>query len=266
MEHSRNVTRPMLTIAGTAGYAVAALPMAAPLVLETPAIFGAGGDLALQGYVTLQNSSLAQGALALLAGLHIYNLATDEEYRGQTLSFDSGTGISSIGMAAEDIFSLGRSIVSHPYLSPSNYDWSPLFGWDAIREGRLGSGWFPGLPRINIGEAGHHVPAVRKTLGRPFEIGREDKTRPTIFFRDIDPGQGHWLLHNAERPFVGPRQGPFIGSDSELFDAYRKAYTGLDDIRVDVRSPDSSQVLGLDVSPLQAVDLIEAWLRDKGLR
>ena len=53
---------------------------------------------------------------------------------------------------------------------------------------------------------------------------------------------------------------------NELFDAYREAYKELDDIRVDVRSPDGSTVLGTDVTPSQGVDLIETWLMEKGKR
>ena len=119
---------------------------------------------------------------------------------------------------------------------------------------------------ISVGPAGHHVPGVRKSLGRLFEVARSDKTRPTIFSRSSNPALDHWRLHNAERPFVGPRQGPFLGTDDELFTAYRQAYQGLNDIRVDVRSPDATRLLGSDVSPLQAIDLIETWLRQQGLR
>lgn len=120
--------------------------------------------------------------------------------------------------------------------------------------------------RINVGPSGHHVPAVRKTVGRPFEVARSDKTRPTMFSRGSDPGHDHWRLHNAEREVIGPRQGAFAGTDDELFDAYRRAYADLDDIRVDVRSPDGRHLLGENVSPVDAVNLIENWLRQQGLR
>ena len=120
--------------------------------------------------------------------------------------------------------------------------------------------------RFNVGPSGHHVPAVRKSRGRPFGVARSDKTRPTLFSNSADPGFDHWRMHRAERNVIGPRQGAFRGTDDELFDAYREAYKGLDDIRVDVRSPDGSTVLGTDVTPSQGVDLIETWLREKGKR
>ncbi|WP_231742671.1 polymorphic toxin-type HINT domain-containing protein [Polystyrenella longa] len=119
--------------------------------------------------------------------------------------------------------------------------------------------------RLNVGVSGHHVPAIRKSIGRPFEVSRSDKTRPTFFSRGDDPGYDHWRLHNAEREFIGPRQGEFNGTDDELLEAYRQAYRGLDDIRLDVRSPNGEHVLGLDVSPAEGVELIANWLFGQGL-
>lgn len=94
------------------------------------------------------------------------------------------------------------------------------------------------LKRIAVGNAGHHVPAVRKSKGRIFEIKRSDKTRPTLFPKGDDVAHLHWRLHEAEREFIGARQGDFEGTDEELFAAYKLAYKDLSDIRVDVKSPD----------------------------
>ena len=118
--------------------------------------------------------------------------------------------------------------------------------------------------KINVGDAGHHVPAVRKAKGRPFSIKRSDKTRPTFHFKGKDPGHDHWRLHNAERGSVGPRQGAFEGADNELFDAYRKAYDGMDDIKIDVKSPNGTHNLGSDVTPKEGVDLVQKWLKQQG--
>jgi len=120
--------------------------------------------------------------------------------------------------------------------------------------------------RMNVGESGHHVPAVRKSEDRLFEIGRGNKSRPTFHFLSDEPGHDHWRLHDAERPFLGLRTGSFEGTDDELFDAYRKAYQGLDDIRVDVRSPDGKTLLSSGVSPVEGIDLIDNWLRQQGRR
>ncbi len=96
-------------------------------------------------------------------------------------------------------------------------------------------------------------------------MSRLDKTRPTILPKGEDVGHLHWRLHEAERHFIGPRQGDFNGTDEELFEAYRNAYQNLGDIRVDVKSPDEIWILGLDVTPFEAVNLIENWLKEQGL-
>ncbi|WP_168385602.1 hypothetical protein, partial [Erwinia amylovora] len=118
---------------------------------------------------------------------------------------------------------------------------------------------------MGVSESGHHVPSVRKSKGRPFAVARSDKTRPTLFPRGTQPEHDHWRMHDAERAYVGPRQGDFPGSDRELFDAYRNAYSKLDDIKVDVRSPNGTHILGENVTPVKAVDLVEKWLFEKGL-
>ena len=121
------------------------------------------------------------------------------------------------------------------------------------------------LKRIAVGDAGHHVPAVRKSKGRMFEVSRSDKTRLTLFPIGEDVEHLHWRFHESERKFVGARQGDFIGTDEELFDAYRQAYEYLDDIKVDVKSPDGSFVLGKNITPFEAVNLIEDWLKAQRL-
>jgi hypothetical protein len=118
---------------------------------------------------------------------------------------------------------------------------------------------------MGVSESGHHVPSVRKSKGRPFAVARSDKARPTLFPRGAQPEHDHWRMHDAERAYVGPHQGDFLGSDRELFDAYRNAYSKLDDIKVDVRSPNGTHILGENVTPVKAVDLIEEWLFEKGL-
>ncbi|AZF40087.1 Rhs-family protein [Pseudomonas sp. R4-39-08] len=121
------------------------------------------------------------------------------------------------------------------------------------------------LKCMAVKDSGHHVPAVRKSKGRPFEVSRSDKTRPTIFPTGKNPEHDHWRLHDAERGIIGPRQGDFAGTDKQLFSAYRKAYSKLDDIKVDVRSPNGTHNLGTNVTPKKAVTLIEKWLKGEGL-
>ncbi len=122
-------------------------------------------------------------------------------------------------------------------------------------------------PRISLATdgAGHHLPAVRKAEGRPFEVSRSDKDRPTLYPLGDDPAHAHWRLHDAEREFVGPRQGAFAGTDKEPMDAYRSAYENLADMRVDVRSPSGKHNLAESITPRAAVDRIETWLRENNL-
>ena len=37
------------------------------------------------------------------------------------------------------------------------------------------------------------------------------------------------------------------------------------DIKVDVKSPNGTYTLGTDVTPYEAVDLIQKWLKEQGL-
>ena len=143
----------------------------------------------------------------------------------------------------------GGNPTLYGYVSDAN-SWIDIFGLDCS---------------INVKNSGHHVPAIRKSRGRPFELERTDKTRPTFHFKGDNPSFDHWTLHNAERDFVGPRQGDFTGTNDELFDAYKKAYEGLDDILIDVKSPNGAYVLGENVTPSQGVTLVQDWLKAQGL-
>jgi len=143
----------------------------------------------------------------------------------------------------------GNNPTIYGYVSDAN-SWIDTFGLDCS---------------MNVKNSGHHVPAVRKSIGRSFEVERTDKTRPTFHFKGDNPSFDHWRLHNAERSFVGPRQGSFIGTNDELFDAYKKAYEGLDDILIDVKSPNGTYVLGENVTPSQGVTLVQDWLKAQGL-
>ncbi|MFI3201943.1 MAG: hypothetical protein R3Y54_10565 [Eubacteriales bacterium] len=112
--------------------------------------------------------------------------------------------------------------------------------------------------------AGHHVPSIKKSDGKPFTTTRYDKNRPTLFPTSSNSAHDHWRLHNAEGYFIGSRQDFFSGTSDALFDGYREAYKYLDDIKVDVKSPDGKVVLGTNVTPYDAVDLMQNWLKTQG--
>ena len=56
-----------------------------------------------------------------------------------------------------------------------------------------------------------------------------------------------------------------ISMPEDYFDSYRRAYSKLDDIKVDVKSPNGTCSLGTNVTPVKAVDLIVFWLKEQGL-
>ena len=121
--------------------------------------------------------------------------------------------------------------------------------------------------RFGVKKSGHHAPAVRKSVGRPFEMSRSNKCWPTLFPKGADPEHEHGILHEAERKTVGKRQGPFTGTDKDLFQAYEKAYDdpSVAGIKVDLKSPDGSVVLCQDCTPLDAIKKMQEWLKEKGM-
>ena len=199
---------------------------------------------------------------------HVYNLdgldiSADElqPFRFQGQFFDGETGLhynrfryydSDVGMfiQRDPIGLLGGSNVFQ--YAPNPVGWIDPWGLEKKRMG--------------VHDSGHHVPSVRKSKDRSFEISRSDKSFPTLFPIGDDPEHDHWRLHEAEREHVGPRQGDFKGTDEELFEAYKKAYSdpALKDIKVDVKSPNGKVVLGTNIKPKTAVGRIKKWLIEEG--
>lgn len=85
---------------------------------------------------------------------------------------------------------------------------------------------------MNVGDAEHHVPAVRKSRGRPFEVERTDLSRPTIHVIGDKKvvGEAHWRMHNAE-----PGNGLWYSDRTEV-----NAVTGGKPIRFVNGRPDFS--------------------------
>ncbi|MDD2024133.1 RHS domain-containing protein, partial [Pseudomonas putida] len=186
----------------------------------------------------------------------------EQNLRFQGQYFDQETGLHYNTFRYYDC-ELGRFVTQDPIgldggFNLYRYVSSPFTGVDPW-------GWCE-KKGMGVSKSGHHVPSVRKSKGRPFAVSRSDKTRPTLFPKGENPEHEHWLLHEAERGPVGPRQGDFPGTDDQLFAAYREAYKDLDHIKVDVVSPNGAHVLGENVTPRAAVDLIENWLKEGGLR
>ncbi len=115
-------------------------------------------------------------------------------------------------------------------------------------------------------KSGHHVPAVKKSEGRVFEVLRSDKDRPTFFLNGSDEvaGRNHWRLHHAEEPYIGPRNQKFVGDDKRLMEGYKKAYRGMENISVDVKSP-KGNIIAKNVTPEKGVEIMEKWLKNNRL-
>ena len=237
------------------------------------------------GVLALMGEELVGRGIALEAAGHLvshevdfylnYQLSKDLEVAGniELAGGLAGIAASSAARASNKLFTSLIGKIRNTGLPKINFTYQPApvlideFGnIYPTGFGRMNISFSQGArKRLNVGSAGHHVPAVRKAKSRPFSVDRSDKTRPTLHFRGSDPGYDHWRLHDAERNVIGPRQGSFPGTDRELFDAYRDAYKSLEDIRVDVYSPNGEILLGENVSPAEAVELIQRWLIKKGL-
>lgn len=145
VRHSRDVTMPMMELTLTGAYGVAGLSLGGPAIATGgPLLYAGAGDLALKGYVTLQTSSIAQAGITGLAAYHLYNFATDEGYRGATISIDGGLGFSSLAYAGTDLFNAGRGLFNTLRSRFSVSSGSEFLPW-ALNRGSVGSGLtFPG--------------------------------------------------------------------------------------------------------------------------
>jgi len=94
-------------------------------------------------------------------------------------------------------------------------------------------------------------------IGSQYHRKTGDQTTITYPITSIRPrrGKGRYCFDKQNVPFPAS-----AGTDEELFDAYRRSYKELPDIRVDVRSPDGSTVLGKNLTLEEAVTLLEKYL------
>jgi len=95
-------------MAGAGAFALSyAAPAAWAMAGEATAYAGAWGTTLLNTSATA--GALAKGGAAALSAYHLYNVVTDPEYRGATMSVDAGTGVSSIGFALKDLWQLSAN-------------------------------------------------------------------------------------------------------------------------------------------------------------
>lgn len=119
------------------------------------------------------------------------------------------------------------------------------------------------MPWPNPVRSGHHLVYAGKanSVGLT-HLGSYSDT-PTYFFNEPYKPGAHERIHAAQKPYVGPRQGPWTGTQQELIDASKKGLHGLDDIKGDLRIPSTGEVLAKNVTPLQAFEKLEEWHKQK---
>jgi len=182
-------------------------------------LFSENGEVVWQGEQALWGHYQQQNALpnhGFRENAHNDELYCDLRYQGQIEDRESGLYYNVNRYYDADS---GQYLSPDPIgfaggLRPQAYVFNPLEWVDP-----LGLSGESHKKTMGVNSSGHHVPAVRKSRGRPFEVKKSDKTRPTLFPTGNDPEHDHWRLHDAERQHIGPRQGDYPGSDKELFDA-----------------------------------------------
>jgi RHS repeat-associated protein len=135
-------------------------------------------------------------------------------------------------------------------LSPHRYVADPLRFVDPL--GLMPWAWNPDTGM------GHHLVPRGKANSAGMPLLGTDRHTPTFFPNPYNPGD-HEAIHRAQRPDVGPLQGPWTGTPDELLEASRR---GLDDIahmRGDLKIPATGEVLAKNVTPAEAFDELMKW-------
>jgi len=131
---------------------------------------------------------------------------------------------------------------------------------DANYTGQLPANSWRLTPR---GQGAHVVERVN-VEGRP-NLAQFDTPQTPRFYPQGSPenaGQAHIRMHQATKQAGIDLQGgnPEI-NDSQLLNLYERAYSNpsLDGIRGDLRTPNSSTVVGQNITPAQAFEELLKW-------
>ena len=119
------------------------------------------------------------------------------------------------------------------------------------------------MPWNNPFKSGHHLVYRGKanSVGL-YDLGTKRKT-PTFFFKEPYIPGSHERIHAAQKKYVGPRQGAWLGTPEELLSASKKGLVGLDDIKGDLKIPATRKILASNVTPLEAFEKLEVWHNKK---
>lgn len=105
---------------------------------------------------------------------------------------------------------------------------------------------------------GHHLVPRGKANSAGMPLLGTPRDTPTFFPVPYTPGD-HELIHRAQRPDIGPLQGPWTGTPQELLDASRRGLGDLGDMRGDLKIPRTGEILARDVTPTEAFDRLMQW-------
>ncbi|WP_286425276.1 RHS repeat domain-containing protein [Myroides marinus] len=128
------------------------------------------------------------------------------------------------------------------------------------------NGWLDVLglmPWPNPTKSGHHLIYLGKAKSVGLDHLASYTETPTFFFNDPYIPGSHERVHAAQKPYVGSRQGPWLGTSDELIAASKKGLVGLDDIKGTLKIPGTGEILAENVTPLQAFEKLEEWHKDK---
>lgn len=109
---------------------------------------------------------------------------------------------------------------------------------------------------------GHHLVPRGKANSAGFPLLGTKRDTPTFFPNPYNPGD-HELIHRAQRPDIGPLQGPWTGTSDELLAAARNGLDDLGDMRGDLKIPRTGEILARDVTPTEAFDRLMKWHDDQ---
>jgi len=109
---------------------------------------------------------------------------------------------------------------------------------------------------------GHHLVPRGKAASAGLPHLASERMAPTFFPIPYSPGM-HEAIHAAQRPHIGPIQGPWTGTVDELFAKSRAGLADMNHLRGELRIPGTGEVLARNVTPTEAFDELMKWDKQK---
>jgi RHS repeat-associated protein len=108
------------------------------------------------------------------------------------------------------------------------------------------------------GGMGHHLVPRQKASSVGWDHLASERHAPTFFPEPYEPGM-HEELHRAQRPHIGPSQGPWKGTPAELLKASRAGLNDVSHLRGNLKIPATGEILARNVTPAKAFDVLMKW-------